>query len=244
MEAEMRNLNDPEWEQLARDLSTRVAAVAPEWTDRVDNDPGITLVELFGFLAESVLARPGVSPEARTRLRSVVTLLQGPTVSICADLPTPSRVGYFAGQLLSPADLEDEQSYFRNKHRRHNLVLHGTGIVSGLDVTVEPQQNGEPLAVVSAGVAIGPDGEELVICDRLTSKVSPGLSSAYVTLYLAEHAGAMQVGGQASRIEEVAEAAVRSDVPSGHLALARLKRVNGSWVADGTFKPARPRGLR
>lgn len=240
----MRNLNDSELEQLTRDLSTRVAAVAPEWTDRVDNDPGMTLIELFGFLAESVLARPGVSPEARMRLRSVATLLQGPAVSICAELPTPSRVMYFAGQLLSPADLEDEQDYIRSKHRRHNLLLHGTGIVSGLDVTVEPQQNGEPLAVVSPGVAIGPDGEELVVCDRLTSEMSPGLSSSYVTLHLAERAGAMQVGGQASRIEEVAEAAVRADVPSGHLALARIKRVNGSWVLDGTFKPERLRGLR
>lgn len=238
----MRNLNDAEWEQLARDLSTRVAAVAPEWTDRVDNDPGITLVELFGFLAESVLARPGVSPDARTQLTNLVTMLQGPTASICAALPTPSRVEYFAGQLLSPADLEDQQDYIRTKQRRHNLLLHGTGVVSGLDVTVEPQQNGEPLAVVSPGAAIGPDGEELIVCDRLTSKLSPGLSSSYVTLNLGEHEAAIQVGGQASRIEEVAEATVRADVPAGHLALARLNRVNGSWVVDATFKPARLRG--
>jgi hypothetical protein len=240
----MRNLNDSDLEQLTRDLSTRVAAVAPEWTDHVDNDPGVTLIELFGFLAESVLARPGVSPEARTRLHNAVTMLQGPTVSTCAELPTPRRVVYFAGQLLSPADLEDEQDYIRNRHRRHNLLLHGTGIVSGLDVTVEPQQNGEPLAVVSPGVAIGPDGEELVVCDRLTSTMSQGLSSSYVTLHLAERAGAMLAGGQASRVEEVAEVAVRADIPSGHLALARLERVNGSWVLDGTFKPERLRGLR
>jgi hypothetical protein len=154
----MRNLSDAELEQLTRDLSKRVAAVAPEWTDRIDDDPGIALVELFGFLAESVLARPGVSPEARPRLQDVVTTLQGPTVAACPELPTSSRVRYFAGQLLSPVDLEDEQEYTRNKHRLHNLLLHGTGIVSGLDVTVELQQNGEPLAVVSPGVAIGPDG--------------------------------------------------------------------------------------
>ena len=240
----MRNLNDSELEQLTRDLSTRVGAVAPEWTDRVDHDPGMTLIELFGFLAESVLARPGVSPEARTRLQNVVTMLQGPAVSTCAELPTPSRVVYFAGQLLSPADLEDEQDYSRNKHRRHNLLLHGTGIVSGLDVTVEPQLNGDALAVVSPGVAIGPDGEELVVCDRLTSKMSPGLSSSFVTLHLAERPGATQVGGQASRVEEVAEVVVRGDIPSGHLVLARLERVNGSWVLDGTFKPERLRGSR
>lgn len=235
----MRNLSDSEMEQLTRDLSKRVAAVAPGWTDRIDSDPGITLVELFGFLAESVLARPGMSPGARTRLHNLVTLLQVPTGSICAELPTLSRVGYFAGQMLSPADFEQEQDYTRTKHRRHNLLLHGTGIVSGLDVTLEPQQNGEPLAVVSPGVAIGPDGEELVICDRLTHDMPLGLASSYVTVHLAEHASAMQPGGPASRFEEIAEAAVLADVPSGHLALARAERVNGSWVLDGTFKPVR-----
>jgi hypothetical protein len=235
----MRNLNDSEWEQLTRDLSNCVAAVAPEWTDRIDTDPGVTLVELFGFLAESVLARSGGSPEARTRLRDVVAVLQDPMVSICSELPTPTRVRYFAGQLLSPVDFEQEQSYTRTRHRRHNLLLHGSGIASGLGVTLEPQQNGEPLVVVSPGVAIGPDGEELVVCERLTSKVSPGLPSSYVTLHLAEHASAVQARGQASRIEEVVEAAVLADVPSGHLALARVKWVNGSWVLDGTFGPAR-----
>jgi hypothetical protein len=235
----MSNLNDSEWEQLARDLSDRVAAVAPEWTDRIDNDPGITLVELFRFLAESVLARPGVSPEARTRLHNVATLLQGPTASICAELRAPSRVGYFVGQVLSPADFEQEQDYTRTKHRRHNLLLHGTGVVSGLDVTLEPQQNGEPLAVVSPGVAIGPDGEELVICGRLTRKMPLGPASCYVTLHLAEHASAKQPGGQASRFEEIVEAAVLADVPSGHMALARLRRVNDSWLLDGTFKAVR-----
>jgi hypothetical protein len=235
----MRNLSDSELEQLTRDLSKRVAAVAPEWTNRSDSDPGITLLELFGFLAESVLARPGVLPEARTRLRDVVTVLHDHTASICAELRTPTRVGYFVGQMLSPADFEQEQDYTRTKHRRHNLLLHGTGIASGLDVTLEPQQNGDPLAVVSPGVAIGPDGEELVICDRLTRKMPLGLASCYVTVHLAEHASGMQPGGQASRFEEIAEAAVLADVPSGHLALARLRRVNGSWLLDGTFKPVR-----
>jgi hypothetical protein len=231
----MPELSDSEWDQLTRDLSKRVAAVAPEWTDRRDRDPGITLVELFGFLAESLLARTGGSPRAQRQLREVVTLLRGPQASVCSDLPT-TRVRYVAGQLLSPVDFEDEQRYARTKHRRHNLLLHGAGIVSGLEVSLEPQSSGEPVAVVSPGVAIGPDGEELVVCERLTNKLPQG-PSCYVTLHLAERETAINAGGQATRIEELAEAAVHASVPPGHLALARVERINGSWVLDAAFKP-------
>jgi hypothetical protein len=234
----MPELSDSDWQQLARDLSNRVAAVAPEWTNRSDNDPGITVVELFGFLAESLLARPGGSPRARTKLRDVLTLLAGHHASACSELSTPTRVRYSSGQILSPADFEQEQDYARTRRRRHNLLLHGTGIVSGLAVSLEPQPNGELLAVVSPGVGIGPDGEELVVCERLTTKLPSGASS-YVTLHLAERESAIQAGGQASRIEELTEAAIHSSVPPGHLALARIERVDGSWVVDAAFKPVR-----
>jgi hypothetical protein len=158
--------------------------------------------------------------------------------SVCSDLSTPTRVRYFNGQLLSPADFEHEQNYTRTKHRRHNLLLHGTGIVSGLDVSLEPQPNGDLLAVVSPGLGIGPDGEELVVCERLTNKLPTG-PFCYVTLHLAERETAVQAGGQASRIEELAEAAIHASVPPGHVALARLERVGGSWVLDAAFKPVR-----
>lgn len=234
----MPELTDSEWEQLASDLSKRVAAVAPEWTDRRDSDPGITIVELFGFLAESLLARKSGSPQARTQLHEVVIVLRGPQASVCSERSTLKRVRYVAGQLLSPVDFEQEQDYARTKHRRHNLLLHGTGIVSGLRVSLEPQPNGDPLVAVSPGVAIGPDGEELVVCERLTNRLPQG-PFCYVTLHLAERESAIQAGGQASRIEELAESAIHASVPPGHLALARVGRVDGSWVVDAAFKPLR-----
>ena len=62
----MDDLSDADWEKLTRDLSTRVAAVAPDWTDWEAHDPGITLVELFAFLTESLLYRADPSPATRT----------------------------------------------------------------------------------------------------------------------------------------------------------------------------------
>ena len=47
---------------------------------------------------------------------------------------TIERNRYFAGQLLDETDLTEEQLYFREKNRRHNRLLHGWGIVSGLGV--------------------------------------------------------------------------------------------------------------
>ena len=73
----MAELSDARWEELSRDLSARVSAFAPDWTEPADNDPGITLVEVFGFLAESLLSRADLSPQARTRLGEILERLGG-----------------------------------------------------------------------------------------------------------------------------------------------------------------------
>ena len=65
-----------DWDELTRDLSTRVAAFAPEWTEPSSGDPGLTLVELFGFLTESLLSLGDTSPEVRSRLDEIVARLQ------------------------------------------------------------------------------------------------------------------------------------------------------------------------
>ena len=64
----MARMND--WRALAQALNDTMSAHAPEWTDRTDSDPGITLLELMAFLAESQLYRGvidgGASAAART----------------------------------------------------------------------------------------------------------------------------------------------------------------------------------
>ena len=42
---------------LDREAWERIAVQAPEWTDHNDSDPGLTLVELFAFVAEALLYR-------------------------------------------------------------------------------------------------------------------------------------------------------------------------------------------
>jgi hypothetical protein len=230
---------DGDWGTLTRDLSRRVSAHAPAWTEPAGSDPGISLVELFGFLAESMLTGGDLSPEARARLRDLVTRLERAGDSVCEDA-TLTRNRYFSGKLMSVDDFELEQTYQRTRLRRHNRLLHGVGIVRGLGIALEPRQGGgEPAVVVSPGIAIAPDGEELVVCEPLTVDVCQGRSVCYVTVALVERPVDPTPHGEPSRIEESAEVATSEGVQPGHLAIARLVRERGTWRADPSFAAPR-----
>jgi hypothetical protein len=232
---------DREWDELATDLATRIVAFSPDWTHPRDGDPGITIVEVIAFLTESLLARSAPSQAARTRLRDVITELANADAP-CRELSQLARVRYFVGRMLSADDLEVEQRYVRNKQRRHNRLLHGVGIVSGLDVVVDAGPQGAPIVVVSPGLAIGPDGEELLVCERMTGEVTFGQSPCYVTLGLVDRLVDVVPtpnGEEASRVQEVVQLDFLADIGPSHLALARLERVDGAWQLDDTFAAAR-----
>jgi hypothetical protein len=56
----------------------------------------------------------------------------------CPEIPELRRLQYFYGQLLSSADLQGEQSYFREKLRLINRCVHGHGVLCGLEVVPAP----------------------------------------------------------------------------------------------------------
>lgn len=47
-------------------LHAQQAAHTPEWTDHNAGDPGVTLLQLFAFLGESLTYRAGLVPERNT----------------------------------------------------------------------------------------------------------------------------------------------------------------------------------
>jgi hypothetical protein len=75
-----------------------------------------------------------------------------------ADLRALERPRYFPGRLLTADDFQAEQDYLRARQRRHNEQLHGSGIVSGLDVTV-----GEDGIMLFPGMALDTLGNDIVI---------------------------------------------------------------------------------
>jgi hypothetical protein len=75
---------------------------------------------------------------------------------------TIERIRYFPGRLLGEADLAHEQLYLLDKARRHNRMLHGWGVVSGLRVREGPA--GDEVTV-EPGYALDPNGDEIVVAD-------------------------------------------------------------------------------
>ena len=59
-----------DWRALAHALNRTMSAHAPEWTDRNDSDPGITLLELMAFLAESQLYRGAIDGGTQAAART------------------------------------------------------------------------------------------------------------------------------------------------------------------------------
>src|SRR2546423_4465796 len=69
-------LDDRSYQQLRDELVRRIPAYTPEWTDHNASAPGITLIELFAFLGETLLSRFNQIPES-TQL-AFLRLLQIP----------------------------------------------------------------------------------------------------------------------------------------------------------------------
>lgn len=98
--------------------------------------------------------------------------------SLC-DTGLLERPRYFPRQLITPTEMTLEQTYFRDKLRRHNRLLHGWGVVCGAVVCPITNTNGlEPWKVlVRPGYILGPYGDEIVIdSERVVDLRTSGLT--------------------------------------------------------------------
>lgn len=89
----------------------------------------------------------------------------------CGSVVEFSRLRYFHGQPLSALDLRREQAYHLDKARLRNRLLHGWGIVCGLDVQVTAKEQCRPgehdstltEVIVLPGSALDCAGNEIVV---------------------------------------------------------------------------------
>ena len=161
------------------------------------------------------------------------------------------RNHFFAGRLLTAADLELEQTYFRNKSKLHNRALHGFGIVTGLEVSHRRDK-----LVIAAGLALDCQGNEILIAEPVSHPL-PDLDSrtaSYLTINYQEQAtnptpalGNDELCEQALIVESF-NLAFESQNPNQHhrhvrgrwqacnqshgLVLARLRKSSGQWRID------------
>jgi predicted phage baseplate assembly protein len=56
------NLDDRKFQDIVDELKSRIPLYCPEWTDHNVSDPGVTLIELFAYMAEQLLFRMNQVP--------------------------------------------------------------------------------------------------------------------------------------------------------------------------------------
>ncbi len=75
------NLDDRTWSDLVAEGTSLIPVYGPEWTDQNYSDPGITLVELMGYLAESCIYQTNqISDRERLRFLALVGVAPKPPV--------------------------------------------------------------------------------------------------------------------------------------------------------------------
>ncbi|MGI5912274.1 MAG: hypothetical protein ACOX6E_06830 [Syntrophomonadaceae bacterium] len=121
------------------------------------------------------------------------------------------RNRYFYGKLLTVRDFETEQKYFNDKRRIINRLLHGAGVICGLQVVAVDDKT----ISVEAGMALDYYGREIVVATPVAQKLSmiDGFSNNEYTknIYLCieyderEKEPVYSVASSSTRPEEVGE---------------------------------------
>ncbi len=169
-------------------------------------------------------------------------------------LVSPSRPRYFQGRLLTADDLRAEQNYHREKAWLHNRMLHGYGIVSGLDATMEENENGGAQVVIAPGYALDGYGRELIVPAPLHVAVGHDRRDFVVYLKYAEYDDPSSVvptpDGEPQAARAVETVQTLFEPPTERLtppparadfaiSLARFRKPHQQWQHDRNFRPPR-----
>lgn len=90
--------------------------------------------------------------------------------TVDAKLSQFERNKYFYGKLMTVRDFETEQSYSNEKRRLLSRLIHGTGVVCGLEVSDPVVADGKLTLKLSPGVAIDCCGCAIVVGDDFSGK--------------------------------------------------------------------------
>ena len=61
------SIDDRRYQDLLNEALARIPVYTPEWTNFNKSDPGVTLIEIFAFLTETLLYRSNQIPERNRR---------------------------------------------------------------------------------------------------------------------------------------------------------------------------------
>jgi hypothetical protein len=167
------------------------------------------------------------------------------------EIPFRKRNNYAYGMVLGAKDFQQEFSYFYDRMKLHNRMLHGYGTVTGLEVSSDEETATD--IVVNAGMAIDPEGNEIILPSTVQCPFPEEGEEAYLVLYWAERdtdpvpiSGAESDMDQIvpSRVEEYAILKYEADQGEAKqtgVVLARLQNAGGKWEVDKKFRVRRAR---
>jgi len=237
--------DDGALESLAAEFRRSLRAHVPEWTEENESDPGVTLLEIFAFLAESLLFRADRIPRRRSaalRAAAALAAIGGVPDAGCEVVRRPL---FLNGQLLEAETLAAEQDYQREKRRLHNRALLGYGVVSGLGVRVESAAAPEAARIViDPGYAIDRRGEEINLSGGAALRAPKQCDTVFVTLRYWERVCASPSTAEGPlqgtpAVEEACVIGIAPSIAASALPLARLLRSGGLWQVDPSFTPPR-----
>jgi hypothetical protein len=154
------------------------------------------------------------------------------------------RVHYFTHQFLREQEFKDEQNYHIEMRRRHNRLLHSWGVADGLEV----DHRGEREIIIKPGVAIDPQGREIVLLDPVTRDLSEFQrdSHTYITIGYAEnwdeadhqHAGGAEGYSRVTEAPEICERRHQPEATAGTVTLAKVHINGAGHVGQIDMSPA------
>ncbi len=101
------NLDDRTFDQLAAEARSLLPRYSPEWTDHNPSDPGITLLELFAFLAETAIYQLNRIPErSLENFAALVGVKREPGEKIEGVLRRSAEENHFRFRAVTQEDYE------------------------------------------------------------------------------------------------------------------------------------------
>jgi hypothetical protein len=166
------------------------------------------------------------------------------------EIPFRKRNNYAYGMVLGAEDFQQEFSYFHDRMKLHNRMLHGYGTVTGLEVSSSEEETDTGI-VVNPGMAIDGEGNEIILPSAVQCSFPEEGEEAYLVVYWAERdTDPVPIsGGESdmnqvvpSRVEEYAILKYEPDQGDGKhpgVVLARLQNRDGNWEVDKKFRVRR-----
>ncbi|HET7539649.1 MAG TPA: hypothetical protein VFK05_07250, partial [Polyangiaceae bacterium] len=96
------NVDDRSFEDLVLEAKRRIVAYTPEWTDFNESDPGITLVQLFAWLTQTMLYRLNRVPDDRMFVSFMNLIGYGPSPAVPATAIVEVKLAPGSGTTVVP----------------------------------------------------------------------------------------------------------------------------------------------